>query len=61
MTGFRERIMFPICRPLGAHNRLWRRALAKDVAAKYLKFAGNSAVSQGGVLYNHHAARKAAP
>ncbi|MEJ0096421.1 MAG: DNA primase [Methylocella sp.] len=57
---FRDRIMFPICDRSGRTIAFGGRALAKDVAAKYLNSPETPLFHKGGVLYNHHAARKAA-
>jgi DNA primase len=57
---FRDRIMFPICDRSGRIIAFGGRALAKDVAAKYLNSPETSLFHKGSVLYNHHTARKAA-
>jgi DNA primase len=57
---FRDRIMFPICDRSGRPIAFGGRALAKDVAAKYLNSPETPLFHKGAVLYNHHQARKAA-
>jgi DNA primase len=57
---FRERIMFPICDRSGRAIAFGGRALAKDGAPKYLNSPETTLFHKGGVLYNHHIARKAA-
>ncbi|QBR70883.1 DNA primase [Beijerinckiaceae bacterium] len=57
---FRDRIMFPICDSGGRVIAFGGRALAKDVAAKYLNSPETALFHKGAILYNHHQARKAA-
>lgn len=57
---FRDRIMFPISDRSGRVIAFGGRALAKDVAAKYLNSPETPLFHKGAVLYNHHQARKAA-
>src|SRR6478672_965372 len=57
---FRDRVMFPISDHRGRVIAFGGRALAKDVAAKYLNSPETPLFHKGHVLYNHHMARKAA-
>jgi len=57
---FRDRVMFPIADRSGRPIAFGGRALAKDVAAKYLNSPETPLFHKGAVLYNHHLARKAA-
>jgi DNA primase len=57
---FRDRLMFPILDARGRPMAFGGRALAKDVAAKYLNSPETPLFHKGHVLYNHHMARKAA-
>jgi DNA primase len=57
---FRDRVMFPIHDRAGRVIAFGGRALAKDAAAKYLNSPETSLFHKGSILYNHHAARKAA-
>ena len=57
---FRDRVMFPICDRSGRVIAFGGRALEKDVAAKYLNSPETSLFHKGGLLYNHHRARKSA-
>lgn len=57
---FRDRVMFPIADRSGKIIAFGGRALAKDVQAKYLNSPETPLFHKGGVLYNHHKARKAA-
>lgn len=57
---FRDRIMFPIADRGGRVIAFGGRALEKDVAAKYLNSPETPLFHKGGMLYNHHQARKAA-
>ena len=52
--------MFPIADRSGRPIAFGGRALAKDVAAKYLNSPETPLFHKGAVLYNHHLARKAA-
>ena len=57
---FRDRVMFPICDRSGRVVAFGGRALEKDVQAKYLNSPETPLFHKGGMLYNHHNARKAA-
>jgi DNA primase len=57
---FRNRVMFPICDPKGRVVAFGGRALEKDVPAKYLNSPETPLFAKGGLVYNHHNARKAA-
>lgn len=57
---FRDRVMFPICDRAGKVIAFGGRALEKDAPAKYLNSPETPLFHKGGVLYNHHNARKAA-
>ena len=57
---FRDRVMFPICDRSGKPIAFGGRALDKDAPAKYLNSPETPLFHKGGVLYNHHRARKAA-
>jgi len=57
---FRNRVMFPICDRSGRVIAFGGRALEKDVPAKYLNSPETPLFHKGGLLYNHHNARKPA-
>ena len=57
---FRDRVMFPIADRTGRVVAFGGRALAKDVPAKYLNSPETPLFHKGGMLYNHHRARKSA-
>ncbi len=57
---FRDRVMFPIADRSGRVIAFGGRALEKDVPAKYLNSPETPLFHKGGVLFNHHRARKAA-
>ena len=57
---FRDRVMFPICDRAGKVIAFGGRAMEKDAQAKYLNSPETPLFHKGGVLYNHHNARKAA-
>jgi DNA primase len=57
---FRDRVMFPICDLRGRVIAFGGRAMSADVQAKYLNSSETPLFHKGHVLYNHHAARKAA-
>ena len=57
---FRDRVMFPIGDRNGRVIAFGGRALDKDVPAKYLNSPETPLFHKGGLLYNHHRARKAA-
>jgi DNA primase len=57
---FRDRVIFPICDRSGRIIAFGGRALEKDVPAKYLNSPETPLFHKGGMLYNHHNARKAA-
>ncbi|MCI0466550.1 MAG: DNA primase, partial [Beijerinckiaceae bacterium] len=57
---FRDRIIFPICDPLGRVIAFGGRALANDAQQKYLNSPETELFHKGAILYNHHNARKAA-
>ena len=57
---FRDRVMFPIADRGGRVIAFGGRALDKDVQAKYLNSPETPLFHKGGVLFNHHRARKAA-
>ncbi len=57
---FRDRVMFPIADRSGRVIAFGGRALEKDVQAKYLNSPETPLFHKGGVLFNHHRARKAA-
>jgi DNA primase len=57
---FRDRVMFPIADVRGRVVAFGGRALSAEAQAKYLNSAETSLFHKGRMLYNHHAARKAA-
>ena len=57
---FRDRVMFPITDLRGRVVAFGGRALAKEVRAKYLNSPETPLFHKGRMLYNLHAARKAA-
>jgi DNA primase len=57
---FRDRIMFPIHDSRGRVIAFGGRALGPDAPAKYLNSPETALFHKGGILYNHHNARKAA-
>ena len=57
---FRDRVMFPICDRSGRTIAFGGRAMSKEVQAKYLNSPETPLFHKGGVLYNHHNARKTA-
>ncbi len=57
---FRDRVMFPIFDRSGRPIAFGGRAMDKSVAAKYLNSPETPLFHKGGVLFNHHNARKAA-
>jgi DNA primase len=57
---FRDRVMFPICDRSGRVIAFGGRALDKDVPAKYLNSPETPLFHKGGILFNHHRARKVA-
>jgi DNA primase len=57
---FRDRLMFPICNRSGRVIAFGGRTLDKDGQPKYLNSPETPLFHKGGVLYNHHRARKAA-
>ncbi|WP_131196153.1 DNA primase [Lichenihabitans psoromatis] len=57
---FRDRVMFPIQDRNGRVIAFGGRALDKDVPAKYLNSPETPLFHKGGILYNHHRARKPA-
>jgi DNA primase len=57
---FRDRLMFPIADRSGRVIAFGGRALDKSVSAKYLNSPETPLFHKGGVLFNHHAARRAA-
>jgi DNA primase len=57
---FRNRVMFPIADVKGRVIAFGGRALEKDAPAKYLNSPETPLFHKGSVVYNHHAARKAA-
>ena len=57
---FRDRVIFPLCDVRGRVIAFGGRALSKEVSAKYLNSPETPLFHKGDLLYNHHAARKAA-
>ncbi len=57
---FRDRVMFPIADRSGRVIAFGGRALDATAPAKYLNSPETPLFHKGGVLYNHHRARKAA-
>jgi DNA primase len=57
---FRDRIMFPIHDARGRVVAFGGRAMSADVPAKYLNSPETPLFHKGGLLFNHHNARKAA-
>ena len=57
---FRDRVMFPIADRSGRIVAFGGRALDKDVPAKYLNSPETPLFHKGGLLYNHHRARRPA-
>lgn len=57
---FRNRVMFPVCDDRGRVVSFGGRALDPDAHAKYLNGPETAIFHKGSVLYNGHAARKAA-
>ena len=57
---FRDRIMFPIHDARGRVVAFGGRAMSSEVAAKYLNSPETPLFHKGGLLFNHHNARKAA-
>ncbi len=57
---FRDRVMFPIADRSGRIIAFGGRALDPTAPAKYLNSPETPLFHKGGVLYNHHKARKAA-
>lgn len=57
---FRDRVMFPIADVKGRIIAFGGRAMSADAQAKYLNTSETSLFHKGKLLYNHHAARKAA-
>lgn len=57
---FRDRVMFPIADRSGRIIAFGARALDKTAQAKYLNSPETPLFHKGGVLFNHHAARRAA-
>lgn len=57
---FRDRIMFPIHDARGRVIAFGGRAMSADVPAKYLNSPETPLFHKGGLLFNHHNARKAA-
>lgn len=57
---FRDRVMFPITDRGGRVVAFGGRALDKDVPSKYLNSPETPLFHKGRLLYNHHAARRAA-
>ena len=57
---FRDRVMFPIADAKGRVIAFGGRAMSADAQAKYLNTSETSLFHKGRMLYNHHAARKAA-
>ncbi len=57
---FRDRIMFPIHDARGRVVAFGGRAMSAEVSAKYLNSPETPLFHKGGLLFNHHNARKAA-
>lgn len=57
---FRDRVMFPIHDARGRVIAFGGRAMSADVPAKYLNSPETPLFHKGGLLFNHHNARKAA-
>lgn len=57
---FRDRIMFPIHDARGRVIAFGGRAMSAEVSAKYLNSPETPLFHKGGLLFNHHNARKAA-
>ncbi|WID97882.1 DNA primase [Bosea vestrisii] len=57
---FRDRVMFPIHDARGRVVAFGGRAMSADVPAKYLNSPETPLFHKGGLLFNHHNARKAA-
>ena len=57
---FRDRVMFPIQDRSGRIIAFGGRAMEADAKAKYLNSPETELFHKGGVLFNHHRARKAA-
>ena len=55
---FRDRLMFPIADRSGRIVAFGGRALDKDVPAKYLNSPETPLFHKGGLLFNHHRARR---
>ncbi|KRE16206.1 DNA primase [Bosea sp. Root483D1] len=57
---FRDRVMFPIHDARGRVVAFGGRAMSAEVSAKYLNSPETPLFHKGGLLFNHHNARKAA-